>query len=203
MRATILLYVIILTKAHEGCSQYDGQGVYCGLSTASKEFLIVTTHSTENCAFHFIRIQYVCLFQLFGIHSNFYLRNTAPAIGSKTSRNTVTSKLNMFAYLSLFTNNPTTSPIYACIFICNAIVFISLPEGSIATGILPTPNTPLSSLPVGSIYVFILTYVMSHLLSTETLGIHRHLLFIFSLRIVKPIFQQNTKLLASGYFSVT
>ena len=33
---------------------------------------------------------------------------------------------------------------------CNAIVFIFWQEGSIATGILPTPNTSLSSLPAGS-----------------------------------------------------
>ena len=33
---------------------------------------------------------------------------------------------------------------------CNAITFIFWQEGSIATGILPTPNTSLSSLPVGS-----------------------------------------------------
>ena len=26
-----------------GCGQYDGQGVYCGLSTASEVFLIFTT----------------------------------------------------------------------------------------------------------------------------------------------------------------
>ena len=32
----------------------------------------------------------------------------------------------------------------------NAIIFTSRQGGSIATGILPTPNTPLSSLPVGS-----------------------------------------------------
>ena len=40
MSATILPYAYILTKAH---SQYDGQGVYCGLSTASEVFLIFTT----------------------------------------------------------------------------------------------------------------------------------------------------------------
>ena len=36
--------------------------------------------------------------------------------------------------------------------LCNytAILFISCQEGSIATEIFPTPNTPLSSLPVGS-----------------------------------------------------
>ena len=27
----------------QGCSHYDGQGVYCGLSTASEVFLIFTT----------------------------------------------------------------------------------------------------------------------------------------------------------------
>ena len=43
-----------------------------------------------------------------------------------------------------------TTQLYSCLCNYNAIVFISLQEGSIATGILPTPNTPLSSLPVGS-----------------------------------------------------
>ena len=42
MRATILPYAIILTKAHMA-SQYDCQGQYCGLSTASEMFLIFTT----------------------------------------------------------------------------------------------------------------------------------------------------------------
>ena len=37
MRSTILPYAVILTKDH---SQYNGQGVYCGLSTASEVFLI-------------------------------------------------------------------------------------------------------------------------------------------------------------------
>ena len=46
MRAIILLYAIILTKAHRAAIsiiQYNGQGVYCGLSTASEVFLIFTT----------------------------------------------------------------------------------------------------------------------------------------------------------------
>ena len=37
MRATRLPKAIILNKAH------DGQGMYCGLSTASEVFLIFTT----------------------------------------------------------------------------------------------------------------------------------------------------------------
>ena len=37
MRATRLPKAIILTKAN------DGQGVYCGMSTASEVFLIFTT----------------------------------------------------------------------------------------------------------------------------------------------------------------
>ena len=40
MRATVLPYAIIQTKVF---GQYDGQGVYCGLSTASEMFLISTT----------------------------------------------------------------------------------------------------------------------------------------------------------------
>ena len=36
MRVTILLEAIILTKAH------NGQGVYCGLSTASEVFFMFT-----------------------------------------------------------------------------------------------------------------------------------------------------------------
>ena len=40
MRATILPKAIILTKGH---GQYDDQGLYCGLSTASEVFLIFTT----------------------------------------------------------------------------------------------------------------------------------------------------------------
>ena len=64
--------------------QFDGQGVYCGLSTSSEGFLIFTTQ------------------------------------------------------------------LYSCFCNYNAIDFISCQEGSIATGVLPTSNTPLSSLPVGS-----------------------------------------------------
>ena len=67
-----------------GLGQYDGQGVYCGLSTASEVFLIFTTQ------------------------------------------------------------------IYTCLCNYNATFLTSKQEGSIATGILLTPNTPLSSLPVGS-----------------------------------------------------
>ena len=37
MRATKLPYAIILN------TEYDGQGLYCGLSTASEVFLIFTT----------------------------------------------------------------------------------------------------------------------------------------------------------------
>ena len=40
MRATILPKAMVLTKAR---GQYDGQGVYCGLITASDVFLIFTT----------------------------------------------------------------------------------------------------------------------------------------------------------------
>ena len=44
MRATILPKAIILTKAvGEYNGQYNGQGVYCGLSTASEVFLTFTT----------------------------------------------------------------------------------------------------------------------------------------------------------------
>ena len=43
----------------------------------------------------------------------------------------------------------TTEP-YPCVCNYNAIVLIFGQEGSIATGILLTPNTPLSPLPVGS-----------------------------------------------------
>ena len=55
MRVTILPLAFILTKAHKGRGQYDGQGVYCGLSTASEVFLIFTTQ-----LYHFI----VCIFYL-------------------------------------------------------------------------------------------------------------------------------------------
>ena len=43
-----------------------------------------------------------------------------------------------------------TSQPYSCLCNCNDIVFIFREERSIVTGILPTPKTPLSSLPVGS-----------------------------------------------------
>ena len=43
-----------------------------------------------------------------------------------------------------------TTQLYACLCNDNVIVFISWQEGSIATGILPSHNTPLSSLPVDS-----------------------------------------------------
>ena len=42
MRVTILPYAVIMTKA-VGRGQYDVQGVYCGLSTASEVFLTFTT----------------------------------------------------------------------------------------------------------------------------------------------------------------
>ena len=44
---------------------------------------------------------------------------------------------------------PNSMHVYANIIYYNAIVFISRQEGSIATVILPTHRTPLSSLPVG------------------------------------------------------
>ena len=44
MRATIFHWDIIQTdQGPQGCSQYDGIGEYCGLSTASEVFLIFTT----------------------------------------------------------------------------------------------------------------------------------------------------------------
>ena len=43
-----------------------------------------------------------------------------------------------------------TTQLCSCSYNCNAIGFISSQEGSIATGILPTPSTSLSSLPMGS-----------------------------------------------------
>ena len=43
-----------------------------------------------------------------------------------------------------------TTQLYSCFCSYNATVFIYWREGSIATGILQTPNTSLSSLPVGS-----------------------------------------------------
>ena len=43
-----------------------------------------------------------------------------------------------------------TTQQYWCICNYNAAVFISWQEGSVVTGILPTPNISLSSLPVGS-----------------------------------------------------
>ena len=41
-----------------------------------------------------------------------------------------------------------TTHLYLCLSNYNVKCFITLQEGSIATGILPTPNTSLSSLPV-------------------------------------------------------
>ena len=43
MRATTLTKAIILTKADRAPGQYKGQGVYCGLSTASEVFPFCTT----------------------------------------------------------------------------------------------------------------------------------------------------------------
>ena len=44
MRAIILQYAIIMTKGNKAVlSMMHGQGVYCGLSTASEVFLIFTT----------------------------------------------------------------------------------------------------------------------------------------------------------------
>ena len=48
-----------------------------------------------------------------------------------------------------------TTQLYSCLCNYNAIIFISLQEGSIATGILLTPNTSLSSLPVGIKIIFL------------------------------------------------
>ena len=44
MRATMFPYAIILhDQGPPGHGQYNGHGVYCGLSTASEVFLIFTT----------------------------------------------------------------------------------------------------------------------------------------------------------------
>ena len=43
-----------------------------------------------------------------------------------------------------------TTQLYSCSCKYSTTVFIFWQEGSIATGIFPTPNTSLSSLPVGS-----------------------------------------------------
>ena len=56
MRATILPRAIVLTKT----GQYDGRGVYCGLSTASEMFLIFTTQL----------YQFLCVFSLFAHFSD-------------------------------------------------------------------------------------------------------------------------------------
>ena len=57
MRTTILPWAIILTKAR---GQYNSQGVYCGLSTASEVFLIFTTQL----------YQYFSVFFLFALFSD-------------------------------------------------------------------------------------------------------------------------------------
>ena len=57
MRATVLPYAILLTKA---CDQYNGQGVYYGLSAASEVFLIITTQ----------QYQYFSVFFLFALFSD-------------------------------------------------------------------------------------------------------------------------------------
>ena len=43
MRAVICPNAMILTKAQRAVSQYECQGAYCGLSTASEVFLIFNT----------------------------------------------------------------------------------------------------------------------------------------------------------------
>ena len=56
-----------------------------------------------------------------------------------------------------------TTPLYS--YLCNypAICFIYLQEGSIATGIFPTPNTSLSSLPGDSKDILTLTFPKNEL----------------------------------------
>ena len=43
MKATILALAIILTKSHRGVVSMHGQGVFCGMSTASEAFVIFST----------------------------------------------------------------------------------------------------------------------------------------------------------------
>ena len=61
MRATMLPKAVILTKVHRAAVsiRYNGQGVYCGLSTASEVFLIFTTRL----------YQYSSVFSLFALFS--------------------------------------------------------------------------------------------------------------------------------------
>ena len=66
------------------------------------------------------------------------------AVSMMTKGCIVASVLPLWCFLFLLS---TYFHVYA---IYNALAFISSQEGSIATGILTTPNTPLSSLPVGS-----------------------------------------------------
>ena len=47
MRVTILPLGYYTDQGPYGRGQYNGQGVYCGLSTASEVFLILTTHLYE------------------------------------------------------------------------------------------------------------------------------------------------------------
>ena len=51
MRATILPWAVILTKAHRAAGQYDGQGVYCGLSIVSEVFLIYSCQCNYETTF--------------------------------------------------------------------------------------------------------------------------------------------------------
>ena len=57
MRATILPEAIIMTRSYSN-GQYNNQGVYCGLSTATEVFLIFTTWLYQ-CSCNYDAIAYL------------------------------------------------------------------------------------------------------------------------------------------------
>ena len=129
-----------------GLGQYNSLGEYCGLHTASS-------------VFSYIRFDYLCHFLL---KQNAILINTEEAVLGpqyfpylrlsyiKADRAAGCQYDGQGVYCCLSTASEvflisTTQP-YSCLCYYNAIRLLYCQERSIATGILPTSNTPLCSL---------------------------------------------------------
>ena len=77
--------------------------------------------------------------------------------------------------------------LYLCLYNYNAIFFKSLHQGSIATGKLSGPNTPLSSLPVGNKW----TRVITNILKSLKLPLNLFFLFLRPKPQICDIFQNR------------
>ena len=83
MTATILPWAIILTKA-----QYNSQGVYCGLSTASEVFLIFTTQLYFSVLFLYLHCLVTSLKYSFlnTPKQQYFMQLTSGGMGSKPGK---------------------------------------------------------------------------------------------------------------------